>query len=221
MSIDETTTLNATIEPTNATNQEMEWISSDEKVINVNENGVVTAVVEGEAVITIKAKNEDAIQAICNIVVINQENVDYLYYKGAMNENFGEIALIANTENNSIATFETDHIFCSTSNRCGTYNAKIGTVNEIDLSNYSTLVIELLCTNYKGEGHFGPGIVSTSNKDTFIAYTAYSFDGSDSGFIENEICEMKLDISSISSGHPCISFTYDEIEVYKMYLVKK
>ncbi|MGI6307776.1 MAG: leucine-rich repeat protein [Dethiobacteria bacterium] len=49
----ETIQLNAVVEPENATNKGVSWSSSDEAVATVSETGLVTAVSEGEATITV------------------------------------------------------------------------------------------------------------------------------------------------------------------------
>ena len=48
---------NATVEPNNATNQELEWESSDSDIATVTSYGLVTAVKEGDVTITAKAKD--------------------------------------------------------------------------------------------------------------------------------------------------------------------
>ena len=50
-------TLTATIEPDNATNQNVTWSSSDETIATVDNNGTVTAVGAGEATITVTTEN--------------------------------------------------------------------------------------------------------------------------------------------------------------------
>lgn len=45
--------LNVTIEPSNATNQEVSYVSSDNGAATVNASGLVTAVAEGTATITV------------------------------------------------------------------------------------------------------------------------------------------------------------------------
>lgn len=62
-----TLTLTAAIEPANATNQNVSWSSSDVKVATV-ENGTVTAVAAGTAVITVKTADGGK-EASCTITV--------------------------------------------------------------------------------------------------------------------------------------------------------
>lgn len=54
MVADEIETLTATVGPANATNKEVTWTSSDESVVTVDENGGVTAIAEGTAIITVE-----------------------------------------------------------------------------------------------------------------------------------------------------------------------
>lgn len=62
-----TLTLTATVAPTNATNQNVSWSSSDENVATVA-NGTVTAVAAGTAVITVKTADGGK-EASCTITV--------------------------------------------------------------------------------------------------------------------------------------------------------
>lgn len=50
-------TLNATVAPNNATNQEVTWTSNEEKVATVDESGKVVAVAPGTATITVTTKD--------------------------------------------------------------------------------------------------------------------------------------------------------------------
>ena len=66
--------INATVLPTNATNKTVVWTSSNEKVAKVNSKGKVTAISEGDAVITATAKGTDK-KATCTITVKAQTPV--------------------------------------------------------------------------------------------------------------------------------------------------
>ncbi|MDE6048239.1 MAG: leucine-rich repeat protein, partial [Paramuribaculum sp.] len=65
-----TAELKAIITPDNATDQTVTWSSSDESVVKVDDNGNLTAVSKGSAVITVKTVN--GITATCNVTVVAQ-----------------------------------------------------------------------------------------------------------------------------------------------------
>ena len=67
LDVGDTLTLKATIEPANATNQNVSWSSSDENVATVA-NGTVTAVAVGTADITVKTADGGK-EATCTITV--------------------------------------------------------------------------------------------------------------------------------------------------------
>ncbi len=67
----ETATIVATIEPSNATNKNLTWLSTNEEVATI-ENGVITALEEGET--TIEAVTEDgSYTANCQVIVKAEE----------------------------------------------------------------------------------------------------------------------------------------------------
>ena len=68
MFVGETTTLIETVKPTNATNKNVSWSSSDENVASVNTNGRVTAVAAGEAIITVTTEDGEK-TATCKVTV--------------------------------------------------------------------------------------------------------------------------------------------------------
>ncbi len=57
--------------PVNATNQKVVWDSSDDSVVSVNNDGVVTAITAGTAVITV---SQEDLKQTCKITVKEQNN---------------------------------------------------------------------------------------------------------------------------------------------------
>jgi len=68
MDIDDTQQLSATISPSNATNQNKSWSSSNSSVATVSSSGLVTAVSEGSATITVTTQDGNK-TATCSITV--------------------------------------------------------------------------------------------------------------------------------------------------------
>ncbi|MBO5747983.1 MAG: Ig-like domain-containing protein, partial [Muribaculaceae bacterium] len=66
----ETATLLVTVLPELATDKSVKWSSSDETVAVVDENGVVTAVAVGEAIITATTVDDSNLSATCKVTVI-------------------------------------------------------------------------------------------------------------------------------------------------------
>lgn len=65
----ETFTIQASILPRNASNKKLEWMSSDEAIAKVDQEGNVTAVTPGDVIITAKALDGSEVEAVCNVVV--------------------------------------------------------------------------------------------------------------------------------------------------------
>jgi uncharacterized protein YjdB len=62
-------TLSATVSPANATNNALNWSTSNARVATVNQNGVVTSVGNGKATITAAAKDGSGKKAACTVMV--------------------------------------------------------------------------------------------------------------------------------------------------------
>ena len=67
--VGDTETLTATVAPDNATNKAVTWTSSDSTVATVDQNGVVTALARGTAVITATAADGSGANATCTVTV--------------------------------------------------------------------------------------------------------------------------------------------------------
>ena len=69
LSTSETSTLIATLLPAEVTNPELAWASSNEAVVTVNSEGIVTAVGAGEAVVTVRTTDGSNLSATCVVSV--------------------------------------------------------------------------------------------------------------------------------------------------------
>ena len=72
MNINDKYHLTTTITPSNATDQNVTWESSDESVVTVSENGVINAKKEGNAIITVTTVDGSK-KATCQITVTNNK----------------------------------------------------------------------------------------------------------------------------------------------------
>ena len=69
MNVGDTMMLTVTVVPEDADNREVTWISGNEGVVTVDNNGVVTAVAPGTATVTVSTLDGSDLSATCNITV--------------------------------------------------------------------------------------------------------------------------------------------------------
>lgn len=69
MQVEGTYQLDATVSPTNATNQDYVWASLDESIATVDENGLVTAIAVGGTTITATAQDGSGVYGSCTVTV--------------------------------------------------------------------------------------------------------------------------------------------------------
>lgn len=66
-------TLYATVSPSNATNKELSWTSSDENIVVVNQQGTVVAFSTGVATVTATSVSNPEVSASCEFTVVSDE----------------------------------------------------------------------------------------------------------------------------------------------------
>ena len=76
VSVGKTLTLTCTIEPTDATNKELIWSSSDETIATVDAQGVVTGVKAGPVTITVASESNPSVTATCTVTVVGETSID-------------------------------------------------------------------------------------------------------------------------------------------------
>lgn len=69
----ETYTLRATVFPDNATNKAVLWTSSDESVVKINQNGVISVVGVGTATVTATAKDGSGVSSSCAVTTSKED----------------------------------------------------------------------------------------------------------------------------------------------------
>ena len=126
----ETSQLTATVTPSDATNKNIIWSSSDTSVATV-ENGTITAIGEGNATIIATSKSDNTIKASCEITVKDRV---YLIKDGKALVDMAKTNISSVTENEGYITMET----VNTGGRAVYY-----TTNTIDFSEYSKLNIDI------------------------------------------------------------------------------
>jgi len=67
--------MTANIRPTDASNQNLKWTSSNEKAATVSNNGLVTAIGNGTAIITATTMDGTELSASCTVTVIEPDNI--------------------------------------------------------------------------------------------------------------------------------------------------
>jgi hypothetical protein len=108
-----TATLKATITPTDATNQELTWTSSDEKVATVDADGKVTAVAAGTATITCTATDGSGVSAACEVTVTEAESPEksWVFTDVAVNEGNWKYEAVKYVYENGYMTGTSDTTF--------------------------------------------------------------------------------------------------------------
>lgn len=135
-------TITATIEPTNATTQDVTWATSDSKIAKVS-NGKITAVAEGEATISVTTK-DGSFTATCTVTVEAIHATDLTLSKTALELTAGKTETITATlepadatdsvtwssGDKAIATVDKNGKITAVAEGTVTITAKVGTIEK-------------------------------------------------------------------------------------------
>ncbi|MCL2023744.1 MAG: Ig-like domain-containing protein, partial [Oscillospiraceae bacterium] len=80
LQVGDTETLTADITPSTATNNALNWVSSDTNIATVNSNGQVVAVGTGNATITATATDGSEVNASCTVIVTTPTNLTTIIF---------------------------------------------------------------------------------------------------------------------------------------------
>lgn len=70
--------LSATVSPSNASNKNIKWISSDTSVVKVNSTGKLTTIKQGNAIVYAVSEENGEIKTQCNVTVTSFEVIKYI-----------------------------------------------------------------------------------------------------------------------------------------------
>ena len=146
----ETLQLIPTITPDNAENKKLTWTSSNPEVATVDENGVITAVTNGSAVIIVTTTDGSNLSATCNITVeIPVESVALNITSTQIKPN-GTITLVATVmpENatNKNVTWKSSDTSIATVNSSGVVTGKVEGTATITVTSVDDTIKTASCT---------------------------------------------------------------------------
>lgn len=138
ISIGENLKINAYIEPANANNTKINFKSDDEKIVTIDENGVITAQKEGETIIYAISEENENIKAKCKITVVRKMQEAEVQFTTPLILNNLDVSgidynqnTVGDIKNNIISNLEI--VIVNSNNEILSDDAIIGTGNKIQV----------------------------------------------------------------------------------------
>lgn len=107
LNVEDTFKLEATVNPDNATDRTVVWTSSDDTIATVNQAGLVTAIAEGDVIISATANNE--VTGNCNVTVLGESSSSGTVEVKSVSLNKTELSLNIDDSEKLIATVKPDN----------------------------------------------------------------------------------------------------------------
>lgn len=92
MQVGDTFQINATVEPDDANDKTISYRSTDTLVTNIQENGIITALKEGTATVTVNSNQNPSIQAECKVNVVRAMDDSEIHFDSSLTVNSLEIS---------------------------------------------------------------------------------------------------------------------------------
>ena len=133
IALGETKKLNVIFNPVNATNKELDWVSAQTSVVEVDKEGNILGVSEGKAIVSAKTKDGSNLTINCVVTVIP--------FTGISNITMGEVKLIVNNRHLKVEGLA-DHEVIQVVNSIG-FTVYRGTDHEVDLNASGIYIVKM------------------------------------------------------------------------------
>ena len=133
IALGETKKLNVIFNPVNATNKELDWVSAQTSVVEVDKEGNILGVSEGKAIVSAKTKDGSNLTINCVVTVILST--------GISNITMGEVKLIVNNRHLKVEGLA-DHEVIQVVNSIG-FTVYRGTDHEVDLNASGIYIVKM------------------------------------------------------------------------------
>ena len=133
IALGETKKLNVIFNPVNATNKELDWVSAQTSVVEVDKEGNILGVSEGKAIVSAKTKDGSNLTINCVVTVIPST--------GISNITMGEVKLIVNNRHLKVEGLA-DHEVIQVVNSIG-FTVYRGTAHEVDLNASGIYIVKM------------------------------------------------------------------------------
>ena len=91
--------INAYIEPEDANNPNIIYKSDNEDIASINESGIITAVTEGETIISAISEENESIKSTCKLIVVRKMEDSEIHFDSSLNLDSLEVSGIKYDEN--------------------------------------------------------------------------------------------------------------------------